>query len=133
MRLEEPAMDAPDHVDRSARQLLRRYFEMWNGGDPATALDILDDHWTDRAHPDVTNPPAAMDLVELVHRARPELRFTIEATLESGDLIAAVGSASNPAMMESPAQLVWIFRVVNGKLQELRSYREVLNPPPVVA
>jgi hypothetical protein len=38
-----------------SHQIVARYFEMWNTGDPSIAVEILSPAWVDHAHPEITS------------------------------------------------------------------------------
>jgi hypothetical protein len=103
------------------QHLVMRYFEMWNGGDPAAALEIIHEEWLDHAHPEVTGPADVQVAVERIRAAQPNLRFNILALLGDGDLIAAVGEAVSPA---GPNRLIWLVRLQDGRMTEMWTYRD---------
>jgi len=102
-----------------------RYFEMWNTGETAIADQILHPDWVDHAHPEVTGPTAVKQAVQTIRAARPDLRFTIDAILGDGVLVAVVGSVGQPRQStDSPGHLVWLIRLVDGLLAELWTYQQ---------
>jgi ketosteroid isomerase-like protein len=106
--------------------MARRYFDMWNTGDVSIAPDILGADWIDHAHPEVRGPEDVQRAVAQTHAARPGLRFEIEAVLgeEDGELVSVVGGVgheSRPGVLDS--RLIWLIRVVDGRLAEMWTYR----------
>jgi hypothetical protein len=98
------------------RALVAGYFEMWNTGDVSIAGGILAADWLDHTHPEIRGPESVARAVEQIRASRPDLRFTVEAVLDAGDLVAAVGVASG-------SRLIWLFRHANGSLAEMWTYR----------
>jgi ketosteroid isomerase-like protein len=97
--------------------LARRYFEMWNTGDTGAVAELLAPEWVDHAHPEVTGPESVAGSVRAIRAARPGLRFEIESVLADSGRAAVVGSAG-------PARLVWLFTVRDGRLADLRTFRD---------
>jgi ketosteroid isomerase-like protein len=108
--------------NRSPKDVVARYFQMWNTGDPAIALEVLSPDWVDHAHPEVTGPAGVQRAVESIRAGRPDLRFHIDNFLDDGDLIAAVGSVRRADGPET--RLVWLVRVKDGRMTEMWTYRE---------
>jgi predicted SnoaL-like aldol condensation-catalyzing enzyme len=106
----------------SADSVIARYFDMWNTGDVTIAEQVLHPDWVDHAHPEVAGVAGVQQSVQRVRAARPDLRFTIHSVLGDGDLIAAVGSAG-PLPSGSPGQLVWLVRLVDGRMAEMWTYQ----------
>jgi hypothetical protein len=108
----------------AARQLVLRYFEMWNTGDSTIAGEVLHPEWRDHAHPEVAGVGDVRRAVERVRAARPELRFEISAVLSEGDdLLAAVGEVirgSGPTLTAS--RLIWLIRLRGGLMAEMWTY-----------
>ena len=112
-----------------AERLVARYFEMWNTGDRSIAEEILAPDWVDHAHPEVDGPPDVARAVERVRAARPGLRFQIDATLNNGPLVAAVGRVGDgPADGDPPAELIWLIRTHGGRMAEMWTYRAADRP-----
>lgn len=119
--------------------VVARYFEMWNTGDASIADEVLSADWVDHAHPEVTGPADVRRAVESVRRTRPDLRFDIESILGDGDLVAAVGEISHSPSNDSEeraanggspdaarSRLVWVVRLRDGRMTDMRTYRENL-------
>jgi ketosteroid isomerase-like protein len=109
--------------NRSARDLARLYFTMWNTGDTSLAPAILAASWTDHSHPEVTGPAGVQEVVARTRAARPELRFDIETVFAEGDRVCVVGGVGAPDGTGLVSRLVWVFRAHGGKLTELWTYR----------
>ena len=103
--------------------VVARYFDMWNTGDTTGAEQILHPDWVDHAHPEVAGPAGVRQAVEAIRAARPDLRFHLHSTLGDGDLIAAVGAVGQPRA-DSPGQLVWLIRLVDGLMAEMWTYHQ---------
>jgi ketosteroid isomerase-like protein len=106
------------------RELVLRYFEMWNTGDSAVAGEVLHPEWRDHAHPEITGPDDVRQAVVRVRAAQPDLRFDISAVLNEGELLAAVGEVSRGAGAAATVSgLIWLIRVRDGLLAEMWTYR----------
>jgi ketosteroid isomerase-like protein len=108
-----------------SHQIAARYFEMWNGGDPSIAAEILSPGWIDHAHPEVTGPYGVQEAVEQIRAAQPDLRFHVETTLGDGDLVAVVGTVGRGSRSSPVApRLIWLIRLEDGQLAEMWTYRD---------
>lgn len=106
-----------------SKQVVARYFEMWNTGDASIALEVLDPNWVDHAHPDVTGPESVQRAVENIRAAQPDLRFQIDAILGDDDLLAAVGGAGYGRDTAGLAnRLIWLIRLKDGRMAEMWTY-----------
>ncbi|WP_329250508.1 nuclear transport factor 2 family protein [Streptomyces sp. NBC_01478] len=116
-------MAAEQHAS-AERQLVLRYFEMWNTGDSSVAGEVLHPEWRDHAHPEIAGPDDVRRAVERVRAAQPDLRFDIRAVLSEGQLLAAVGEVSRGAGSAATVSgLIWLIRVRDGLLAEMWTYR----------
>jgi ketosteroid isomerase-like protein len=114
-----------DEAARLPREIAARYFEMWNTGDSSLASEILSPDWVDHAHPEVGGPRGVQQAVEQIRAAQPDLRFEIESILGDGNLVAVVGSVGNTAQADrKPSRLVWLIRLEDGRMAEMRTYRD---------
>jgi ketosteroid isomerase-like protein len=111
-------------TSESSKTLVARYFDMWNSGDTSIAAEILSADWVDHAHPEVTGPESVREAVQSIRAARPGLRFQIDAILGEGDLVAVVGTANRGPADDSPSRLIWLVHVKDGRMTEMRTYRE---------
>ena len=113
------------HADKAQRynEIVARYFEMWNEGDPSIAPEVLSDDWVDHAHPEVTGPAGVQRAVEAVRASRLGLRFDVEAILGgAGDLVAVSGGVRQED--GPPARLMWLIRLRDGRMAEMWTYHE---------
>jgi predicted SnoaL-like aldol condensation-catalyzing enzyme len=111
-----------------SREIVARYFEMWNTGDSSIAAEILSPGWVDHAHPEVAGPHAVQLAVERIRAAQPGLRFRIDAILGDGDLVAVAGSASRGSHASSPtSDLIWLIRLEDGRMAEMWTYRNTAS------
>ncbi|MEV0906079.1 ester cyclase [Streptomyces hokutonensis] len=116
-------MTAEQHTS-AERQLVLRYFEMWNTGNSTVAGEVLHPEWRDHAHPEIAGPADVRRAVERVRAAQPDLRFDISAVLSEGELLAAVGEVSRGVGSTATASgLIWLVRVRDGLLAEMWTYR----------
>ena len=105
------------------RQLVLRYFEMWNTGDSTVAGEVLHPEWRDHAHPEITGPDDVRRAVEHVRAAQPDLRFDISAVLSEGELLAVVGEVDRGVGSAATVSgLIWLIRVRDGLLAEMWTY-----------
>ncbi len=52
-------------VAESSRQVVARYFQMWNTGDTSIAMEVLGPDWLDDAHPEVSSPCGVQRAAEM--------------------------------------------------------------------
>jgi hypothetical protein len=111
--------------NRSAGNVVMRYFNMWNTGDTAIADQILHPDWVDHAHPEATGPAGVQLAVQTIRATRPALYFTVHSVLGDNDLIAVVGSVGQPQQAtDSPGRLIWLIRLVDGLMSEMWTYQQ---------
>jgi ketosteroid isomerase-like protein len=104
--------------------LASAYFDMWNSGQTARVAEIVAATWLDHAHPEVGTPEAVAQAVQAVRAARPRLWFRIDAVLGDADRVAVVGAATTTADPAAGSRLVWLFSVADGRLTQLRTFRD---------
>ncbi len=119
-----------DHVDAGAirtrsaadergRDLVRRYFDMWNRGDFDRMGDILAEGYVDHAHPEVAGLDAVAAAALRFRESNPGMTVTIDTLVAEGDLVAARATIrrtrDGEALVESGMAF---FRVHEGRLSE---------------
>jgi SnoaL-like protein len=102
------------------RDVVLRYFDMWNSGDTAGVHDIVAPGWIDHAHPDIAGPDGVAASVAAIKAVTPTLHFHLDHVLDDADMVAAAGSAHG-----SPARLMWLIRIENGLMAEMWTYRSI--------
>ena len=120
------------------KNLVRRYFEMWNTGDGSVADDVLGPTYLDHAHPEVVGPAALRSLVPRFRAANPGAAMTIEIAAADDELVAVRNSITRTVdgeLVESEG--VALFRVAGDKLAEqwscypdAEAERSQVAPPP---
>jgi predicted SnoaL-like aldol condensation-catalyzing enzyme len=125
LRLRAPA-DEPHQA--LARDLVARYFEMWNTGRGAEADALLAPAYLDHAQPDVLGPAATRAIVPRFHRKYPETQFQGEVLAASRDFVAVRRTmravrGGEPVVLQAVA----LFRLDGGKLAEQWSWGEPLT------
>jgi len=139
--------------DPAAREVVRRWVEAWNAGDPAAVRDLTAPGFVrhDANFPDVVGPDAEMQFAASALAAFPDLHFTVNHVVAEGDLVAdhltgtgthqgqflgvpATGRAVRFETMETyrveDGQVLeqWVLMDVLGLLQQLGA---VPSPGPV--
>jgi len=98
------------------REIVKRYFEMWNTGDVGIAREVLSPRWVDHAHPEVDTIAGVEQAVRAIRAARPGLIFHIDAVLDGdGDLVAVAGRVG-------PSRIIWLVRIEDGLMAEMWTY-----------
>ncbi|MET8140119.1 nuclear transport factor 2 family protein [Sphaerisporangium sp. NPDC005288] len=111
-------------VATASKQVVARYFDMWNTGDVSAAPDILRQDWIDHAHPEVAGPGGVQRAIEQIRAAQPDLRFHIERILADADRIAAIGSVRRGQDLSTPGTgMIWLIRVEDEQMAEMWTYR----------
>jgi len=109
----------------SVKNVVARYFDMWNTGDASVAAQILSPDWVDHAHPEVKGPQGVQQAVQAIRAARLDLHFHIDAILGDDDLVAVVGAVGSPLRAAgSPSRLIWLVRLKDGRMTEMWTYQE---------
>jgi predicted SnoaL-like aldol condensation-catalyzing enzyme len=116
--------DAPSPAEdaEASREMVRRYFEMWNTADRTEADALLGPTYLDHAHPSVVGPAAVRSLVRRFRKENPEAQMIVEiATFESEYVIVrrAIRWSTQGAM---EAWGIAMFRVAGGQLAEQWSW-----------
>lgn len=114
-------------VATTSKQVVERYFDMWNTGDVSAASDILSQDWIDHAHPEVVGPTGVQRAIGQIKTAQPDLRFHIERILADTDRIAAIGSVCQGRDLSTPGtDMIWLVRVADGQMVEMWTYRSTI-------
>lgn len=106
----------------SNKQLVARYFEMWNTGDVAIADEVLATDYMDHAHPEVKGPDVVKGSIQRMRASDPTFHIAVEFMIAESDLVALRGRIQRtPKGQEQPVvvNVLWFVRVVNGKMTEL--------------
>lgn len=111
-------------VATASKQVVERYFDMWNTGDVSAAPEILSHGWIDHAHPEVAGPTGVQRAIEQIKAAQPDLHFHIDRILADADRIAAIGSVRQGQDLNTRGtDLIWLVRVADGQMAEMWTYR----------
>ncbi|MFD1543774.1 ester cyclase [Nonomuraea guangzhouensis] len=111
-------------VATASKQVVERYFDMWNTGDVSAASAILSQDWVDHAHPEVAGPAAVERAIKQIKAAQPALHFHIERILADADRIAAIGSVRQGQDLSTPGTgMIWLVRMADGQMAEMWTYR----------
>jgi ketosteroid isomerase-like protein len=102
------------------RDVVLRYFDMWNSGDTTGIDDIIDPDWIDHAHPDIRGPGGVRDSIVAIKSAQPRLHFHLDHVLDDTDMIAVAGSVHGAS-----TRLMWLIRIRAGRMAEMWTYRGV--------
>jgi predicted ester cyclase len=84
---------------------------------------VLHPDWVDHAHPEVNGPDGVREAVVQTRAARPDLWFDIESILGEDDLIVVVGAVSETSQHPG-TRLVWLVRMKDGQMADMRTYRD---------
>ena len=114
--------------------VLRRFFrEAWSEGNLAVVDELFARDWVGHAPLSELSEPAALkQMIAAQREANPDLRFTVEAQVAEGDLVATRwtvhttqtgGQAANPA---GTAAGITLARLACGKIVEEWTNWEVL-------
>jgi predicted SnoaL-like aldol condensation-catalyzing enzyme len=117
---------APGKEAEANRDVVRRYFEMWNTGDRAQADVVLAPTYLDHAHPSVLGPAAVRSLVRRFRAAYPEARMVVEIVPVGAQYVIVRRAIQRSALGATEACGVALFRVAQGQLVEQWSW-----PAPV--
>jgi steroid delta-isomerase-like uncharacterized protein len=120
------------------KQLVKRYLELWNTGDPAIAAEILAPDYVDHTHPNREPGPESMRQEAASFRAAfPDARITIEQMIGEGDTVAfrfglhATHQGQFGQFPPTGKEVVLtgmdFVRIVDGKLVELWSSQDTLS------
>jgi ketosteroid isomerase-like protein len=144
-----PSEDAYMHAEAS-RRVVRRYFDLLNGGDPSTAGEILSPEVTffgPRAPEGIRGREAFIEFVAALRRDSPDLRFAEGETVAEGDRVATVFTMTRTHRNEEgQAKMIVtagmdLFHVADGRIHRIDAYFDrlgmlvemgVLEPPPQV-
>lgn len=108
-----PAKDA-----EANHALVRRYFEMWNTGDPKEADALLASTYLDHAHPSVVGPGAVRSLVRRFRSDNDGARLTAEVLAFDASYVIVRRAIHWSARGTIEPFGVALFRVADGQLVE---------------
>jgi predicted SnoaL-like aldol condensation-catalyzing enzyme len=120
----QPASRAPSRVEAN-KDLVLRYFDMWNTGRGAHADALVAPTYVEHAHPDCLGPAALRSVVPRVHARHPGVVVTAEVVAADGEFVAVrtqcqAGDGDGHPLV--PRSGVALFRVEGGKLAEQWSW-----------
>jgi steroid delta-isomerase-like uncharacterized protein len=136
-----------DHRREENRRLVRRYFDLLNGGDSATAAEILCPDvafFGPRAPEGIRGREAVVEFIASLRRDSPDLRFTDGETVVEEDRVASVFTMTRTHRTEERdanvivTEGIDLFRLADGKIQRINAYFDrlpllvemgVLEPP----
>jgi predicted SnoaL-like aldol condensation-catalyzing enzyme len=101
------------------KDLVRRYFEMWNTGAGVVADAVLGPKYIDHAHPDTVGPAAARSLAPRFHAANPDVQMIVENIRAEGDFVLVRNAIHR---RDAVSRGVAFFRISEGKLVEQWSF-----------
>lgn len=108
--------------DRS-KSIARRYFEMLNTGETATASEILHPRWMDHAYPDLRGVGEAANRLAEIGLEHP--RVTIERMVSDGEHVAVHGTIHrriNGTTRRS--RVMWFIRMEDDRMAEMWTAHE---------
>jgi hypothetical protein len=109
----------PDFEKRASaleRSVVEKYFQCWNMADFGILDALLDEEWTDHAHPERHDAADVRRAFESFRQSSPGTRILVDAVLGQGELIEVNGRVVTE---HTTASRVWIFRLVNNRLREM--------------
>jgi steroid delta-isomerase-like uncharacterized protein len=122
----------------SHRDLVRRYLELYNGGELEIADALIAADYVDHAHQELPpGPQSVKDLVTAVHAAFPDARFTTDCVVAEGDVVAfrwtMRGTHRGPFAGVAPTGRSVVLtgmdfvRIAGGRFAELWSNQDTLG------
>jgi ketosteroid isomerase-like protein len=128
------------------RLLVRRYFDLLNGGDLSRGDEVLASEvvfFGPRAPDGIRGLDAFRDLVVSLRRDAPDLRFAEGETVVEGDRVASVFTMTRPHPTDATKTITTegmdLFHIADGRIQRIDAYFDrlgllvemgVLKPPP---
>jgi predicted SnoaL-like aldol condensation-catalyzing enzyme len=106
----------------ASRDLVRRYFEMWNTADRSEADAVLGPTYLDHAHPSVIGPAAVRSLVRRFRYENPDVWMTAEIVAAHADYVLARRTIRSSSLGTMEPFGVVLFRVEGGRLAEQWSH-----------
>ncbi len=107
-------------VSEVNKSIVRRYVEMWNTGNTATADKVLAPAYVDHAHPETVGPESVKQALQKFRSAFPDFSITIESIISEGDLVALRNTLRRTQQgHEVVSQIIWFVRIADGKMVEL--------------
>jgi predicted SnoaL-like aldol condensation-catalyzing enzyme len=105
------------------KALVRSYIEMWNTGNVELADEVLAPGWVDHAHPEVTGLASVKQAVLEIRAAFPDFRITSDFIMSEGNMVVLRGTIIRTQQgKEVVSQIMWLVRIVNGKMAEEWTY-----------
>ncbi len=104
------------------KEIVRKYFEMWNTGNIDVADDILSPDYVDVAHPEIKTVEDVKNSVLKVRNVFPDFQITIDTQICEGDTVAMMGTLSRSRQGEKlVSQIMWFAKIKNERISELRT------------
>jgi ketosteroid isomerase-like protein len=128
------------------RRLVRRYFDLLNGGDLSRSDEVLASDivfFSPRAPEGIRGLSAFRDFVVFLRRDSPDLQFAAGATVAEGDRVASVFTMTRTHPTDGTKTITTegmdLFHIADGRIQQINAYFDrlgllaemgVLEPPP---
>jgi steroid delta-isomerase-like uncharacterized protein len=141
-----PQRDHTAPEPEESRRLVRRYFDLLNGGDLSRADEVLASDivfFGPRAPDGIRGLDAFRDFVVSLRRDSPDLHFAEGETVAEGGRVASVFTMTRTHPTEATKTIATegmdLFRVADGRIQRINAYFDrlgllvemgVLEPPP---
>ncbi len=146
MREPAPHRDHAGLDPEKSRRLVRRYFDLLNGGELSRADEILASDivfFGPRAPDGIRGLDAFRDFVVSLRRDSPDLHFAEGETVVEGDRVASVFTMTRTHPTEATKTITTegmdLFEIAAGKIQRINAYFDrlgllvemgILEPPP---
>ena len=146
MREQAPHRDHTGLDPEECRRLVRRYFDLMNGGELSRADEVLASDivfFGPRAPDGIRGLDAFRDFVVSLRRDSPDLHFAEGETVVEGDRVASVFTMTRTHPTEATKTITTegmdLFEIAAGKIQRINAYFDrlgllvemgILEPPP---
>jgi ketosteroid isomerase-like protein len=106
-------------TDETGRDLVRRYFEIWQTGNLGRIDGILAAGYVDHAHPELAGRAGVAAAVRRFHESSPGASVTVDTLVSDGELVAARTTIRRTRAGEAVVVSgMAFFRVEEGRLAE---------------
>jgi MFS family permease len=107
------------------KSIVRRYFEMWNTGNPAHAHEILHPRWIDHAHPEIRGINDVTAALRKTLSDSPDFHIGIDAMVSEGDRVAVHSTVRQTRQGSThTSRVMWMVRVEGDKMAEMWTAHE---------
>ncbi len=104
------------------KEIVNKYFQMWNTGDSNIADEILSQDYVDYAHPEIHGHESVKQSLVKIRNMFPDFQITIETIISEKNKVAVLGKVFRTKQgKETISEVIWLVTIVDDKMKDLQT------------